>query len=94
MLPDCLVPYKHYNEETISGVLDDIVNPDDEDSEIYPSEKTMLRWHHWFILNQEELLKFSNSLLGHIKSSMPDAWLRTILRYLYNSGNSLQPCYS
>lgn len=49
MLPDCLVPYKHYNEETISGVLDDIVNPDDEDSEIYPSEKTMLRWHHWFI---------------------------------------------
>ena len=106
------VPYKHYNEETISGVLDDIVNPDDEDSEIYPSEKTMLRWHHWFILNQfnieghmksigyrllgfkEELLKFSNSLLGHIKSSMPDAWLRTILRYLYNSGNSLQPCYS
>lgn len=90
MLPDCLVPYKHYNEETISGVLDDIVNPDDEDSEIYPSEKTMLRWHHWFILNQfnieghmksigyrllgfkEELLKFSNSLLGHIKSSMPD----------------------
>lgn len=43
MLPDCLVPYKHYNEETISGVLDDIVNPDDEDSEIYPSEKTMLR---------------------------------------------------
>lgn len=112
MLPDCLVPYKHYNEETISGVLDDIVNPDDEDSEIYPSEKTMLRWHHWFILNQfnieghmksigyrllgfkEELLKFSNSLLSHIKSSMPDAWLRTILRYLYNSGNSLQPCYS
>ena len=29
---------------------------------------------------KEELLKFSNSLLGHIKSSMPDAWLRTILR--------------
>lgn len=22
MLPDCLTPYKHYNEETISGVLD------------------------------------------------------------------------
>ena len=52
MLPDFLVPYKHYNEETISGVLDGIVNPDDEDSEVYPSEMTMLRWHHWFILNQ------------------------------------------
>ena len=61
MLPDCLVPYKHYNEETISGVLDDIVNPDDEDSEIYPSEKTMLRWHHWFILNQF-------NIEGHMKS--------------------------
>ena len=43
MLPDCLTPYKHYNEETISGVLDGIVNSDDEDSEMYPSEKTMLR---------------------------------------------------
>ena len=52
MLPDFLVPYKHYNEETISGVLDGVVNPDDEDSEVYPSEMTMLRWHHWFILNQ------------------------------------------
>lgn len=49
MLPDCLTPYKHYNEETISGVLDGIVNSDDEDSEMYPSEKTMLRWHHWYI---------------------------------------------
>lgn len=39
MLPDCLTPYKHYNEETISGVLDGIVNSDDEDSEMYPSEK-------------------------------------------------------
>ena len=112
MLPDCLTPYKHYNEETISGVLDGIVNSDDEDSEMYPSEKTMLRWHHWYILNQfnteghmksigyrllgfkEELLRSSSSLLEQIKSSMPDTWLRTILRYLYNSGNSLQPFYS
>ena len=37
MLPDILTPFKHYNEETISGVLDDIVTPDDEDSETYPS---------------------------------------------------------
>ena len=33
MLPDILVPYKHYSEETISGVLDEIVGPDDMDSE-------------------------------------------------------------
>ena len=28
MLPDFLAPYKHYNEEIISGVLDGIVNPE------------------------------------------------------------------
>lgn len=94
------------------GFWTGIVNSDDEDSEMYPSEKTMLRWHHWYILNQfnmeghmksigyrllgfkEELLRSSSSLLEQIKSSMPDTWLRTILRYLYNSGNSLQPFYS
>ena len=43
MLPDFGVPYKHYNEEIISGVLDGIVNLDDDDSEVYPSEMTMLR---------------------------------------------------
>lgn len=39
MLPDILVPYKHYPEETISGVLDEVVGPDDMDSENFPSEK-------------------------------------------------------
>lgn len=43
MLPDFGVPYKHYNEEIISGVLDGIVNLDDDDSEVYPYEMTMLR---------------------------------------------------
>ena len=33
--------YKHYPEETISGVLDEIVGPDDMDSENFPSEKSM-----------------------------------------------------
>ena len=42
---------------------------------------------------KEELLKSGVSLLTHLKSSIPDAWLRTILRYIYNSGNALQPFY-
>lgn len=29
-----------------------IVTPDDEDSETCPSEDTMIRWHHWFIINE------------------------------------------
>ena len=32
-LPDCLVPYKHYEAEVIAGVLDKVVLPDDLDSE-------------------------------------------------------------
>ena len=111
MLPDILVPYKHYPEETISGVLDEIVGPDDMDSENFPSEKSMERWHHWFIINRmnmeghirsighrilgydEELLSSTMSLLSHIRSSIPDVWLKIILRYIYNSGNTLQAFY-
>jgi hypothetical protein len=111
MLPDFLVPYKHYSEETITGALDDIVTSSDIDSEDYPSEITIARWHHWFFFNQlcmegqlrsvghrelgfgEELLKSGISLLSHIRSSIPEGWLRIILRFIYNSGNSLAAFY-
>lgn len=26
-LPDCLVPYKHYEAEVIAGVLDEVIRP-------------------------------------------------------------------
>lgn len=107
MLADFMVPFKHYSEEVISGVLDGVVLPSDEDSADYPSEQTMIRWHHWLMKNKlnidgqlksiayreldfsQELLKSSDSLLSYIKSFIPDGWLRTIIRFLYNSGNSL-----
>ena len=50
-LPDVLLPYKHYETEVISGVLDGIVTPEDQDSEDYPSANTMLCWLRWFRLN-------------------------------------------
>ena len=50
-LPDCLVPFKHYATEVISGVLDGIVTPEDDDSADYPCEVTMYRWHHWLMVN-------------------------------------------
>lgn len=50
-LPDCLAPYKHYETEVISGVLDGVVTADDVDSEDYPSNSTMKRWILWFWLN-------------------------------------------
>lgn len=111
MLPDMLTPFKHYNEETISGVLDGIVTPEDEDSETCPSEDTMIRWHHWFIINEfnieghmksigyrllgfsKELLETGISLLSHMRSSMPAAWLKIVMRYIYNSGNALEAFY-
>ena len=92
---------------SISGVLDGIVLPSDEDSADYPSEQTMIRWHHWLMKNRlnidgqlksiayreldfsQELLKSTDSLLSYIRSFIPDGWLRTIIRFLYNSGNSL-----
>ena len=111
MLADFLVPYKHYGEEVISGVLDEIVLPTDADSEEYPSERTMLRWHHWLMHNQlnidghlksiayrelgfsAELLKSGVSLLAALRCSIPDGWLRSVIRYIYNSGNSLLVYY-
>lgn len=107
MLPETLLPYKHYSEEIISGVLDDVILPDDEDSENYPSEKTMDRWHHWLMANTTtinstlksvafreldysfELLKSGVSLLNHLRESIPDGWLKVIIRFIYNSGGKL-----
>ena len=111
MLPDMLLPHKHYPEETVSGVLDGVIGPDDADSENCPSEKTMFRWKHWLMFNhlnidgqmksigcrvlgfKEELLTSSVSLLQYMRSSLPDAWLKTIIRYIYNSGSGLQAFY-
>lgn len=63
-LPDCLVPYKHYAAEVISGVLDDVITPDDEEDEDYPCEATMLRWKHWLMLNHLRIDGYLKSI-GH-----------------------------
>ena len=43
-LPDCLVPYKHYEMEVISGVLNDVIKLDDLDYEDYEPFASLLRW--------------------------------------------------
>lgn len=50
-LPDVLLPYKHYEAEIISGVIDGIITPNDQDSEDYPSFSTMKYWLRWFQMN-------------------------------------------
>lgn len=63
-LPDCLVPYKHYASEVISGVLDEVISPDDPEAEDYPCEATMLRWKHWLMANRLRIDGYLKSI-GH-----------------------------
>ncbi len=41
----------------------------------------------------EGLLETGISLLSHMRSSMPAAWLKIVMRYIYNSGNALEAFY-
>ena len=50
-LPDCLLPYKHYETEVISGVLDGVITEQDEESEDFPSLPTIHRWLLWLKIN-------------------------------------------
>ena len=99
-LPDCVAPYKHYETETISGVLDEIVSSADEDSENYPTETTMERWKDWYRQNKANieghLLRISYRLGFEIRTlddlrKTGEKWLETILRAIYNSGGYLVP---
>lgn len=63
-LPDCLVPYKHYSSEVISGVLDEVIMPNDTEDEDYPCETTMLRWKRWLMINYLRIEGYLKSI-GH-----------------------------
>lgn len=65
-LPDCLVPYKHYESEVISGVLDGVVLADDLDSEDYPSFSTMVRWLQWFSEDLTRINGYLSSIRYHL----------------------------
>ena len=109
MLPDFMVPFKHYTSEVISGALDGVVTADDLDSENHPCATTISRWHHWLMKNKlriegtlksigyrllgfsEGLLKSGESLLERLRDQRKTCWLETLLRFVYNSGNRLEP---
>lgn len=110
MLPDFLVPFKHYTEDVISDAVNDrldltLIND-------APSPVTILRWKRWIQLNSididgqlrsighreldfsKELLNSGVSLLRELMRSIPYGWLRTILCMLYNSGAAMIPVYT
>ncbi len=66
VLPDCLAPYKHYASEVITGVLDEIITPDDADTEDYPCEATMHRWKHWLMVNYLRMEGYLKSIGHHL----------------------------
>ena len=53
--------------EEISGVLDGVVTPEDDDSADYPCETTMHRWHCWLEANR---LRID----GYLKSTDTVCW--------------------
>ena len=110
MLPDFLVPFKHYLEDVISDAINDRLNLELIDEA--PSPATIRRWKRWILINQtdidgqlksvghreldysEELLKSGVSLLKKLMCSIPCGWLRTILCMIFNSGGRLIPVYA
>lgn len=86
-LPDCLVPYKHYEAEVIAGVLDEVILPDDLDSEDYPSFSTMLRWLQWFRENLQRIEGYLRTVryqILHLEKETLEEF-RFLLNYRFDS---------
>ena len=110
MLPDFMVPHKHYTEDVISDAVSDRLDLNTTNDA--PSPVTIRRWKRWIRLNStdidgqlksiahreldfsKELLKSGVSLLKELVCSIPHGWLRTILHTLYNSGGRMIPVYT
>ena len=109
-LPDFLAPYKHYETEVISGVLDEVVSADDMEDNC-PCDSTVASWHHWLMINElridgylksegSRLPGFTEELLKTGVSllkylrSSCQNWLEIILRFIYNSGGFLVSAWS
>lgn len=67
ILPDILIPHKHYGKEIIENVLDDACTSEDLDTENYPCEKTMERWKSWFDRNKQNIEGFLQSVRSRLE---------------------------
>ena len=98
----CKNCHSYHNE-----LPDCLVQPEDLDSEDYPSCATMLRWLQWFCENLERINGYLRTIrefllgyneerisLGSLLDSFRNQyqnWLEIILRQIYNSGGFLVP---
>ena len=107
MIPDFLIPFKHYETEVIGGVLEKVITPDTAPDD-GPCEMTMLRWLRWFEANAHKIeaiirsvvrrdLDFSDEFLKYDDPLLPRLrthspdWLKIVIRFIYNSGIRLDP---
>ena len=109
MLPDRLLPYKHYEQPVIRDSLDGCLDPGEAGNA--PSAASIKRWGHWLMSNSldiegyvksiahrelrfsGDLLKTGISLLEALKKKIPQSWLSTVIRIIYNAGGFLRPFY-
>lgn len=105
-----MVPFKHYQEEIICDAIDDRIDPEKSDDRPSKQTVTHWKFWLFLNTDDinghlksiayrelgysEELLKSGVSLLEKLRSSMPEEWLKTIIRTIYNSGAYLQPFYT
>ena len=83
-LPTNLSPYKHYEVEVIEGVVDEVISPDDLESEDHPCARTMVRWKLWIEHNRAFIEGYIRSI-GYRLMNLGDGFLKSresILDYL------------
>ena len=107
MIPDFLIPFKHYETAVISGGVEGIITPETVEDD-GPCERTMLRWQRWFTANAHAIealmrsiafrdLDFSEEFLKSDDPLLPrlrthfQNWLEIVINFIYNSGNRLNP---
>ena len=83
-LPANVSPHKHYEVEVIEGVVDGVVEPDDQENEGYPCEVTMQRWKQWIEHNRSFIEGYIRSI-GYLLLGLGLEFLKSeesILDYL------------
>lgn len=109
MLPDILLPYKHYEQPVVRDSVDGRLDLDKAGNA--PSAESVKRWCHWLMASRldiegyvksaahrelefgEELLRSSVSVLEFLRMRAPMRWLSTVIRIIYNTGGFLRPFY-
>ena len=65
-LPDFMIPYKHYGSQIIEDVVEEVVGPDDLETENYPCEATMNHWKWWMLHNDKNINGQMKSMVHHL----------------------------